>query len=123
MASTICQALLNGLAPQRRSLDAVDATASAAAAATTAAECEYGPHGIGLFTGQEDAMRLLCLEERAALASDGAGAGAGAAAGAAGGAGGDMYQPNARDGASGGGSGWGGGSEAWAYTRSEFSST
>ena len=33
-------------------------------------DCTYGPSGVGLYLGQEEAMRLLSLEERASLAAD-----------------------------------------------------
>ena len=39
----------------------------------SASESGYGPSGVGLFVGQEDAKRLLCLEERTATGERGEG--------------------------------------------------
>ena len=46
-------------------------SASTAGAPTDDDECTYGPSGVGLYLGQEEATRLLALEERASLAADG----------------------------------------------------
>ena len=49
-------------------------SASTAGASADDDECTYGPSGVGLYLGQEEATRLLALEERASLAAaDGGG--------------------------------------------------
>ena len=44
-------------------------SASTAGASADDDECTYGPSGVGLYLGQEEATRLLALEERASLAA------------------------------------------------------